>query len=161
MDGGWRSLARRPAGTVAIAGLAQAAALGVDLGLAHTDPILLFVLEIAAGALVAQVVGGWLGAMAGVLIGGTIVVTANTSLTAGHIGPGFLAALFVALFLFTPGYLLGSAGRTPDDAGYGAAPDTQTDEMTPKAKIAIAFLLLAADVVVVLWVLTTFRLAGP
>ena len=153
MEGRWRSLARRPAGTVAIAGLAQAAVLWVVFSLAHSDLILLFVLEIIAGSLVALVAGGWPGAMAGAVIGGTVVATANTNLTGGQVGWGFVLALFVALLLFTPGYLIGSA--------YGTVPDSRADGMTPTARVALAGIILAIDAAIVAWVLAVFRLPGP
>lgn len=159
--GGWVAVARRPIMTAAIAGLAQGAVLCADFWLAHTDPILLFVLEIAAGFLVARFGGGWPGAMAGVLLGGTIIATANTDLTAGHVGWGFLVSLLLAGLLFTPGHLLGSAWRSLDDVARGAAPDTGRDETTPSAKIGIALVILAADVAIMVWVVATFRLPGP
>jgi len=158
MDGGWRSLARSHAGTVAIAALAQAAALWVVFGLAQANPVLLVVLEILAGFVVGGVVRGWLGAMAGALIGGTIVCGASAY---GNFGDGFVEALVLALCLFTPSYLLGSAARLPDVDAYGEEPDARASEKMPSAKIAIAMLIFAADIGVVVWFISSFRIYGP
>lgn len=138
---------------VAVAGLAQAAVLWVVTGPARSDLILLLVLEIIAGSLVAQIGGGWPGAMAGALIGGTVVATANTSLTGGQLGWGILVAVLAALLLFTPGYLLGQA--------YRAAREPPASGMTPMARITLAGVVLAVDIAIAVWVLATFRLPGP
>jgi hypothetical protein len=143
---------------VAVAGLAQGAALWVVGSLAHYDLRLvielLLVLELFAGALVALVegawpgetAGGWPGAMAGALIGGTVVFAD------GSLGSGLLLAIVPAFMLFTPGYFLGGA--------YVAVNAPRAGEMSPAARIAVALLVLAADAAIVVWLITSFRY-GP
>lgn len=142
--------------TVPVAFVAENVA--IVAGRADVIPLITF--QLAAGFAVGRYLrAGWLAAMLGVVVAGTVIAI---GMLHSNFEGGVAVVASLGILLFTPGYLLGNAAQRPPAPAVGPPSAIVSDSaVTPRAKVSLAVLILTADVLIAVWFLSTFRIMGP